>query len=109
MTELQAASDRLVGLARQRKLTVVTVESCTAGALANVLSQAEGAAQTLQGGFVVYTKANKTAALGIPAELIARHTAVSAACSPGDGNRWITAHASRYRHGHYRSGRAETG
>ena len=79
MTDLQDAAERLVRLAQQLKLTLLTVESCTAGALANVLSEAEGAAQTLHGGFVVYTKANKTAALGIPAELIARHTAVSAA------------------------------
>ena len=79
MTELEGAAARLVRLAQRRQLTLLTVESCTAGALACALSQAEGAAQTLHGGFVVYTKTNKTAALGIPAQLIARHTAVSAA------------------------------
>jgi nicotinamide-nucleotide amidase len=79
MTDLEAAAERLVCLARQARLTLLTVESCTAGALACALSQAEGAAQTVHGGFVVYTKANKTAALGIPGELIAKHTAVSAA------------------------------
>jgi len=78
MTDLEAAAERLVRQAQQRKLTLLTVESCTAGALARALSEVEGAAQTLHGGFVVYTKANKTAALGIPEDLIARHTAVSA-------------------------------
>jgi len=78
MTDLEAAAERLVRQAQQRKLTLLTVESCTAGALARALSEVEGAAQTLHGGFVVYTKANKTAALGIPEDLIGRHTAVSA-------------------------------
>jgi len=78
MTGLEAAAERLVRQAQQRKLTLLTVESCTAGALARALSEVEGAAQTLHGGFVVYTKANKTAALGIPEDLIGRHTAVSA-------------------------------
>jgi PncC family amidohydrolase len=31
----------------------------------------------LHGGFVVYTKANKSAALGVPADVIERHSAVS--------------------------------
>ncbi len=79
MTDFELATERLVRLAQQHRLTLLTVESCTAGALACALSEVEGAAQTLHGGFVVYTKANKTAALGVPVELIARHTAVSAA------------------------------
>jgi len=79
MAQLDAACERLLRGAQQRKLTLLTVESCTAGALACALAQVEGAAQTLHGGFVVYTKANKTAALGIDADLIATHTAVSAA------------------------------
>ncbi|MET0706712.1 MAG: CinA family protein, partial [Tardiphaga sp.] len=77
MAQLDAACERLLRGAQQRKLTLLTVESCTAGALACALAQVEGAAQTLHGGFVVYTKANKTAALGIDADLIATHTAVS--------------------------------
>ena len=59
-------------------MTMATVESCTAGSLAHLLSQTEGASETLHGGFVVYTKANKVAAVGVPRELLAAHTAVSA-------------------------------
>ena len=59
-------------------MTLATVESCTAGSLAHLLSQSEGASKTLHGGFVVYTKANKVAAVGVPEELLAAHTAVSA-------------------------------
>jgi PncC family amidohydrolase len=48
------------------------------GALANALSEAEGASDFLHGGFVVYTKANKVSVVGVPEELISEHTAVSA-------------------------------
>jgi len=78
MTELELAAEHLMRLAQQRNLTLMTVESCTAGALACALARVEGAAQTLHGGFIVYTKTNKTVALGIPADLVATHTAVSA-------------------------------
>ena len=69
---------RVMKLAQARRTTVATVESCTAGSLAHLLSQAEGASDTLQGGFIVYTKENKTAAVGVPKDLLAAHTAVSA-------------------------------
>jgi nicotinamide-nucleotide amidase len=78
MNDLEASAARTMRLAQKRGLTLLTVESCTAGALACALAEIEGASDTLHGSFVVYTKANKTAALGIPAELIARHSAVSA-------------------------------
>ena len=70
MDDLKAEAERLVGLARARKLSLVTVESCTAGALACALAKAEGAGDVLHGGFVVYTKENKCAAIGVPVELI---------------------------------------
>jgi nicotinamide-nucleotide amidase len=66
----------VMDLVKQKRLTVITAESCTCGMLAARLSQAEGASQTLHGGFVTYTKANKTAALGVPADLLERKTAV---------------------------------
>ena len=75
-TLLDAAAE-VLALAKARKLTVVTAESCTSGLLASVLSEAPGASDLLHGGFVTYTKANKTAALGVPSELL---TAKSAVC-----------------------------
>lgn len=68
----------IVKLAQGRRMTLATVESCTAGSLANLLSQAEGASCALHGGFIVYTKDNKIAAVGVPEELLAVHTVVSA-------------------------------
>lgn len=61
---------------RRKNLSVVTAESCTAGKLAVLLSEVPGAAEHLQGGFVVYTKANKAQALGVPADLLKNQGAV---------------------------------
>lgn len=75
---LKARAQVIVKLARERKMTLATVESCTAGTLAHLLSQPEGASDVLHGGFIVYTKENKTAAVGVPEALLEKHTAVSA-------------------------------
>ena len=67
---------KLAALAQARQLTIVVAESCTAGALARVLSDAEGAASFFHGGFVTYTKRHKTRALGVPTPLLQREGAV---------------------------------
>jgi nicotinamide-nucleotide amidase len=68
----------VIALARQCRCSIVTAESCTAGLLAAVLAEPPGAGQHLHGGFVTYTKDQKTIALGVPAEMLRRETAVSA-------------------------------
>ncbi|MFM9849120.1 MAG: CinA family protein [Hyphomicrobiaceae bacterium] len=75
---LEHQAERVVQLANDRRMTLATVESCTAGALAHLLAQSEGASEALHGGFIVYTKENKTAAVGVSVDLLAKHTAVSA-------------------------------
>ena len=57
-------------------MSIVTAESCTAGRLAALLSEAPGAAEYLHGGFVTYTKLNKTRSLGISAALLEQKGAV---------------------------------
>jgi nicotinamide-nucleotide amidase len=76
---LHERAKRLIRHARRNGLTLLTVESCTAGALANVLAAAPGAGEAFDGGFVVYSKQNKIVSIGVPAEVIGEHTAVSAA------------------------------
>jgi nicotinamide-nucleotide amidase len=58
-------------------LSIVTAESCTAGMIAAVLSRADGAGEILHGGFVTYTKALKTSALGVSADLLREKGAVN--------------------------------
>jgi nicotinamide-nucleotide amidase len=52
-------------------------ESCTAGLLASRLADRPGSSAYLLGGVVAYSDAAKTALLGVPAELIEAHGAVS--------------------------------
>jgi nicotinamide-nucleotide amidase len=59
-------------------LKMVTAESCTGGLIVTVLSEAPGAAEYLDGGFVTYTPEHKCAALKLDAKLIEQYGAVSA-------------------------------
>jgi nicotinamide-nucleotide amidase len=69
-------AERALATARRRNLTIVTAESCTAGKLSALLSEAPGAAEHLHGSFVTYTKANKVKALGVDAGLLKAKGAV---------------------------------
>jgi len=57
MSDLSALARRVLELADQKKISIVTAESCTAGKLSAVLSEAPGAAERLHGSVVTYTKA----------------------------------------------------
>lgn len=63
-------AERALAAAGRRHLTIVAAESCTAGKLSALLSEAPGAGEHLHGSFVTYTKANKVEALGVDAELL---------------------------------------
>ena len=69
---------RVVAALCERGLTSGTAESCTAGMIAARLGNVPGASATLLGGFIAYANDVKTAQVGVPAELIERHGAVSA-------------------------------
>jgi nicotinamide-nucleotide amidase len=73
---LVEAAQAVLTAAKVRKLSIVTAESCTSGLLASVLSEAPGAAELLDGGFVTYTKRNKMLTLGVPEELLQTKGAV---------------------------------
>jgi len=74
---LSQQAAKVIKLAKAAGVSLASAESCTAGALAVLLADAPEAAKYFQGGFVVYTKENKTATLGVPADLIAAQSAVS--------------------------------
>jgi nicotinamide-nucleotide amidase len=57
--------------------TLATAESCTGGGLANKITNIPGASEVFLEGFVTYSNEAKTTALGIPADLIRQHGAVS--------------------------------
>lgn len=64
-------------LLRERGATLSVAESCTGGQVGERITNVPGSSDYFRGGFLVYTEAMKTALLGVPAELIAAHTAVS--------------------------------
>ncbi|MBV9925826.1 MAG: competence/damage-inducible protein A [Acidobacteria bacterium] len=58
--------------------TLATAESCTGGLIAHRLTEVPGSSTYFMEGFVTYSNEAKTRLLGVPAELIERHGAVSA-------------------------------
>ena len=67
-----------VGHALQaRGLLLATAESCTGGGVAQAVTDIGGSSAWFERGFVTYSNAAKTAMLGVPADLIAAHGAVS--------------------------------
>jgi nicotinamide-nucleotide amidase len=65
-------------LLRERGATVAVAESLTGGMVAERITAVPGSSDYFLGGFLVYTDRMKQRLLGIDAELIEKHTAVSA-------------------------------
>ena len=76
--EVEAAIFRLLSRACDLGRRLATAESCTGGMVASLLTDIEGCSHAFERAFVTYTDESKTELLGVPAELIARHGAVSA-------------------------------
>ncbi len=62
---------------KARKLMMATAESCTGGLIAGACTDVSGSSDWFERGFVTYSNAAKTELLGVPAELITQHGAVS--------------------------------
>jgi nicotinamide-nucleotide amidase len=81
--EIYSEDDPRVGVALVRLLaspgrTLALAESCTGGLAAELLTEAAGASQVFQAGWVTYSNEAKSACLGVDPALIERHGAVSA-------------------------------
>ena len=63
---------------RARGWHVATAESCTGGLVAGALTAIAGSSDVVERGFVTYSNEAKLELLGVPAETIAAHGAVSA-------------------------------
>ena len=73
----ESMEEIVVELLRQTGSTLTTAESCTGGMLANRITNVPGASAVFLEGFVTYSNESKSSLLGVPAELIAVHGAVS--------------------------------
>jgi nicotinamide-nucleotide amidase len=65
-------------LLAQKQLTIATAESCTGGSIASLLTSVAGSSSYFKGSVVSYATEAKEAVLGIPHELIEKHSVVSA-------------------------------
>ena len=67
----------IVRLLTERKATLALAESCTGGCIANRLTNVPGASAVLLAGLVTYSNAAKQKFLGVRAETLEQHGAVS--------------------------------
>lgn len=72
---------RTIDLLKEKGLTLVTAESCTGGMIANSIVERSGVSAVFAGGAVTYSNELKEKMLGVPAELLATHGAVSPECA----------------------------
>jgi len=67
----------VVNLLRGKQLTLATAESCTGGSLAGRITDVAGASEIFLAGYVTYANEAKEKMLGVRADLLAAHGAVS--------------------------------
>jgi nicotinamide-nucleotide amidase len=75
--EIRALAARLGELALARQIMLATAESCTGGLVAGAITDIAGSSAWFERGFVTYSNRAKIEQLGVDAEIIARHGAVS--------------------------------
>ena len=76
--DLESSAEHLVQKLASYEKRLVLAESCTGGLVAATLARVPGVSKWLAGSMVVYQEASKTAWLGVDAETLTEHTAVSA-------------------------------
>jgi len=70
-------AEELLTLCRDRNLQVTTAESCTGGMVAAAITDVPGSSDIFERGYVTYSNAVKTELLGVSADTLATHGAVS--------------------------------
>ncbi|MFO7529641.1 MAG: nicotinamide-nucleotide amidohydrolase family protein [Marinobacter sp.] len=75
--ELEQAGVRLGKLLQKQGRTIATAESCTGGWVAKVLTDRPGSSAYVMAGLVTYSDSAKQALLGVSAETLGQHGAVS--------------------------------
>ena len=77
----------LIGLLREKGLSLATAESCTGGLVGKILTDVPGSSEVYLGGWIVYANKMKCHQLGVASSLIDEHGAVSrpVACAMAQG------------------------
>ena len=75
--QTQAAASSLLEQCKAKKLMLATAESCTGGLVIGALTDIAGSSAVVDCGFVTYTNEAKREMLGVPADTLTKHGAVS--------------------------------
>ena len=75
--QTQAATASLLEQCKAKKLMLATAESCTGGLVIGTLTDIAGSSAVVDRGFVTYTNEAKQTMLGVPADVLQQHGAVS--------------------------------
>ncbi len=75
--EILSLARLLLDECRERRLRIVTAESCTGGLVAAALTEIAGSSDVVDRGFVTYSNRAKQAVLGVPGDMLADYGAVS--------------------------------
>lgn len=71
----------ILSILSERAETLSTVESCTGGLLAQIITDVPGSSAAFRGGIVSYSNDLKSSLAGVPRSLLAAHGAVSRECA----------------------------
>lgn len=74
---LVSQAEETLEFCRKHDFTVTTAESCTGGLVAAYLTHIAGASDIVERGFVTYSNASKVELLGVDAQIVEEHGAVS--------------------------------
>ena len=69
--------EQIVSILLEKKLTLTTAESCTAGLIASRLVNVAGISSAFMQGYITYSNASKESLIGVSKESLARYGAVS--------------------------------
>ena len=88
-TDGRALEEVLGAMLVERQLWIALAESCTGGLIASRLTDVPGSSRYVERGVVTYSNAAKTDLLGVPADIMEAHGAVSepVACAMAEGIR----------------------
>ena len=75
--QVDQLTSELSALLRDRNMMVTTVESCTGGLIAEVLTRIPGSSEWFERGFVTYSNSAKQDLVGVETESLEAHGAVS--------------------------------
>lgn len=82
----RSISEIVLAACRRRGLTLATAESCTGGMVAARLTAVPGSSDTFIGGVIAYANGVKESELGVSADVLERHGAVSAEAAAAMAN-----------------------